>query len=105
MADEVSRAQAAEAQEASDRADADAAIRSDYNDTVFTFEAGASATVHTIVHNLNSSFVDVGVQVQRANGKYYNDIVSVEEQDSNTVKVYLSTALKIKAICRSAAAL
>jgi len=49
--------------------------------------------------------VDVGVQVERANGKYYNDIVSVEEQDSNTVKVYLSTALKIKAICRSAASL
>jgi hypothetical protein len=47
----------------------------------------------------------VGVQVERANGKYYNDIVSVEEQDNNTVKVYLSTALKVKVICRSAKAL
>jgi hypothetical protein len=61
--------------------------------------------VHTITHNLNNGYVDVGVQVERANGKYYNDIVSVEEQDNNTVKVYLSTALKVKVICRSAKAL
>jgi hypothetical protein len=31
--------------------------------------------------------------------------VSVEEVDSNSVKVYLSTALKVKVICRSAASL
>lgn len=68
-------------------------------------QASAGATVHTIAHNLNNGFVDVGVQVERSNGKYYNDIVSVEEQDNNTVKVYLSTALKVKVICRSAAAL
>jgi hypothetical protein len=105
LADEITRATAAESAEASARAAADTAIRSDYNATVFTFQAGAAATVHTIDHDLNSSFVDVGVQVERANGKYYNDIVSVEEVDSNSVKVYLSTALKVKVICRSAAAL
>lgn len=105
LAAEVTRATAAETAEASARAAADTAIRGDYNATVFTFQAGAAATVHTISHGLNNSFVDVGVQVERANGKYYNDIVSVEEVDSNTVKVYLSTALKVKVICRSAASL
>jgi len=40
--------------------------------------------------------------VQRADGLYYNDIVSVQEVDSNTVKVYLTTALKVKVIARSA---
>ena len=102
---EISDRQAAVTAEASARAAADTAIRSDYNATVFTFQAGSAATVHTITHNLNNGYVDVGVQVERANGKYYNDIVSVEEQDNNTVKVYLSTALKVKVICRSAKAL
>lgn len=105
LADEITRATAAESAEASARAAADTAIRDDYNATVFTFQAGAAATVHTINHGLNSSFVDVGVLVERSNGKYYNDIVSVEEVDSNSVKVYLSTALKVKVICRSAASL
>ncbi|CAB4122409.1 hypothetical protein UFOVP35_14 [uncultured Caudovirales phage] len=81
------------------------ALATSYNATVFTFEASASGTVHTIVHGLNDMFVGVDVKVQRSNGKYYNDVVCVEEVDANTVKVYLSTALKVKAICRSAAAL
>jgi len=105
LSDEVTRATAAEAALAADIASLNAGVRDDYNATVFTFQASAAATVHTINHNLNNSFVDVGVQVERANGKYYNDIVSVEEVDSNSVKVYLSTALKVKVICRSAAAL
>ena len=81
------------------------AVRDGYNATIFTYQSPTGATVHTIAHNLNASFVDVGVQVERADGKYYNDIVSVEEVDSKTVKVYLSTAQKVKVICRSAVAL
>jgi hypothetical protein len=105
LSDEVTRALAAEADLSSRINSSGAGVRDDYNATVYTFQASAAATVHTISHNLNNAFVDVGVQVERANGKYYNDIVSVEEVDSNTVKVYLSTALKVKVICRSAAAL
>ena len=105
LSDEVARAQAAEQDLADEIASLNTGVRDDYNATVFTFQASAAATVHTINHGLNNSFVDVGVQVERANGKYYNDIVSVEEVDSNSVKVYLSTALKVKVICRSAAAL
>jgi len=105
LSDEVTRALAAEADLSSRINSSGAGVRDDYNATVFTFQASAAATVHTINHNLNDSFVDVGVLVERSNGKYYNDIVSVEEVDSNSVKVYLSTALKVKVICRSAASL
>jgi hypothetical protein len=105
IAAEVTRAQAAESAEATARAAADTAIRHDYNATIFTFEAQSAATTHTIVHNLNASFVEIAVKVQRADGLYYNDIVSVQEFDSNTVKVYLSTALKVKAVVRNAVTL
>jgi len=105
IAAETSARQAAVTAEASARAAADTAIRSNYNATIFTFTAQAAATSHTIVHNLNSGFVDIAVKVQRADGLYYNDIVSVQEFDANTVKVYLSTAMVIKAIVRSAATL
>jgi hypothetical protein len=105
IADEATARAAAVSAEASARAAADTAIRNNYNATIFTFTAQAAATSHTIVHNLNSGFVDIAVKVQRADGLYYNDIVSVQEFDSNTVKVYLSTAMVIKAIVRSAATL
>ena len=105
MAAEVTRAQAAEAAEATRAEAAEAAIRSDYNATIFTFEAVSAATTHTISHNLNTSFAEISVKVQRADGLYYNDIVSVQEVDANTVRVYLSTALKVKAIVRNAVTL
>lgn len=81
------------------------AIKDAYNATVATYVSTVAATSHTFAHGLNASFVDVGVFVQRSNGTFYNDIVSVEQVDSNTVKVYLSTALNVKLICRSAVTL
>ena len=82
-----------------------AAVKSGYNATVYTFQATAAATVHTINHGLNNEFVALEVEVERANGKYYNDIVSVETVDANTKMVYLSQALKVKVIARSAASI
>ncbi|NBW18262.1 MAG: hypothetical protein EBR82_60845, partial [Caulobacteraceae bacterium] len=67
---EVTRALAAEADLSSRINSSGAGVRDDYNATRFTFQASAAATVHTIAHNLNNSFVDVGVLVERANGKY-----------------------------------
>jgi hypothetical protein len=34
--------------------------------------------------------------VERADGTYHNDIVAVEEMDNNSLKVYLTSASKIK---------
>ncbi len=71
-------------------------VRTDYNSRLFTFESSSPATTHTVTHNLNANFVNFSVYVKRANGKYRNDVVSVEEFDTNTLKVYLSKASDIK---------
>ena len=68
---------------------------------MFTFQAGVSATTHTVAHNLAADFVTFTVLVERADGSYRNDIVSVEEFDSNTLKVYLSEAAKVKVAVQS----
>ena len=103
LSSEVSRATAAEVvlqanidAEASDRAIADAAIRSDYNAHNFAMQSSVAATTHVVAHNLAAGFVTFTVMVERADGSYRNDIVSVEEVDSNTLKVYLAEASKIK---------
>ena len=100
---EVSRAQAAEVAlggridtEAAARAAADSAIRSAYNATNFTYQSGVAATTHTVAHGLGADFVTFTVMVERADGSYRNDIVSVEETNSNTLTVYLTEAAKIK---------
>jgi hypothetical protein len=82
--------------EATARADADAAIRSDYNSKQFTFQSGAAATTHVVSHNLDASFVSFTVLVERADGTYRNDIVSVTETSTNVLTVYLSESAKIK---------
>ena len=79
--------------------------RNDYNAKRFTFQSGAAATTHIIQHNMNADFVNFTVLVQRPDGKYRNDVVSVEEVDNNTLKVYLSAAAHIKAAVESMVAL
>lgn len=96
LAAEVARAEAAEAAEAAARTAADAQIRSDYNAKRYTFQSTVAATTHIVAHNLNAPFVDFTVLVQRPDGKYRNDVVSVEEVDANTLKVYLASAQHIK---------
>lgn len=87
-------------------------VRNDYNATIFTFDSktangGVAATTYTIDHNLANAFTDVSVFVERSagSGVYFNDIVSVEQVSANQVKVYLSTALHVKVVVRSAAAI
>ena len=89
------------ATEVADRTAADAAIRSDYNARIYTQQTAVAATTHVIAHNLGASFVTFTVLVERADGSYRNDIVSVEETDTNTLKVYLAEASKIKIAVQS----
>ena len=100
---ETNRATAAESDlqaaidaEALSRANVDSDIRHDYNATNFTMQSGIAATTHIVAHNLAADFVSFTVLVERDDGKYRNDIVSVEEFDSNTLKVYLAEAAMIK---------
>ena len=82
---EKTRAEAAEAQ-----------IRTDINAGNVTFQSSATATTHTFSHNLNSDFITFSVMVLRDDGKYRNDIVSVEAYDANTLKVYLTEARHVR---------
>lgn len=102
---EVTRAMAAEAAEATARAAGDAAIRSNYNDTIWTFQSTTSATSHLLMHGLASPFVDCHIWVEGNDGTYRADLVGIEEVDNNTIRVELSEGAKIKAVVRSAAAL
>lgn len=87
--------------EESNRAAAVTGIRNDYNARNFTFQSGVEATTHIINHNLGADFVTFTVLVERADGKYRNDIVSVEETTANTLTIYLSAAAKVKVAVQS----
>jgi hypothetical protein len=82
--------------ERDDRIAADIQIRTDINAGNVTFQSGAEATTHTFTHNLNSDFITFSVMVLRADGKYRNDIVSVEAYDANTLKIYLTEASHVR---------
>lgn len=108
IAAETARATAAEGVldskidlEIANRVAADSQIRSDYNARGYTFQSSVAATTHTISHGLNSAFVQFTVLVQRMDGTFRNDIVSVAETDQNTLTVYLATAANIKIAVRS----
>jgi hypothetical protein len=119
---EISRAQAAEtalsasvaqvvagqtaaANEASARAAADAAIRSDVNAGKFVFVASSAALTHTVQHNLNTSPVLVSVYTEGDDGKFRNDIVAVEETNDNTITINLTESRKVKVAVMSLAAI
>ena len=119
---EISRAQAAEtalsasvaqvvadqtavADEASARAAADSAIRSDVNAGKFVFVASSAALTHTVQHNLNTSPVLVSVYTEGDDGKFRNDIVAVEETNNNTITIGLTESCKVKVAVMSLAAI
>lgn len=123
LAAEVTRAQAAEtalsasvaqvvadrqtavADEASARAAADSAIRSDVNAGKFVFVASSAALTHTVQHNLNTSPVLVSVYTEGDDGKFRNDIVAVEETNNNTITIGLTESRKVKVAVMSLAAI
>ena len=87
------------------RAAADQSIRDDYNGKRFTFASSAAAVTHTVTHSLGADFVNFTVLVQRADGSWRNDVVSVEVVDNNTLKVYLSVASQVKVAVESLSAI
>ena len=97
--------QTAVADEASARAAADSAIRSDVNAGKFVFVASSAALTHTVQHNLNTSPVLVSVYTVGDVGKFRNDIVAVEETNNNTITIGLTESRKVKVAVMSLAAI
>ncbi len=103
LAAEVTRATAAETaldgrvtQEVSDRTAADAALVTQLNSKQFKFESATAELTHVVTHNLGSTDLLITTQVQRPDGTWKNDVVSVEFTSSNAITVEMSAARKIR---------
>jgi hypothetical protein len=72
------------------------AILSSYAAYRYTYESTTAVATHTIAHNLQAKFLSVTVMVERADGSWRNDVVSVEHVNDTTLKVYLSAAANIR---------
>lgn len=103
LAAEVTRATAAETaldgritQEVSDRQAADAALVTQLNSKQFKFESATAELTHVVTHNLGSTDLLITTQVQRPDGSWKNDVVSVEFTSSNAITVEMSAARKIR---------
>lgn len=81
------------------------AVRDAYDATIYTYESTVAAATHVLAHNLGSPFVDFSVMIQRADGFWYNDIASIQMDSvdpTNKATLYLSSALNVRVIARSA---
>lgn len=81
------------------------AVRDAYDATIFTYESTVAAATHVLTHNLGSPFIDFSVMIQRADGFWYNDIASIQMDSvdpTNKATLYLSSALNVRVIARSA---
>ena len=82
--------------ETAQRTSGDSAIRTSVNNLRFTYQSSATATTHTITHNLNSNHVLFQVMVLGDDSVYANDVVPVEETSANVLTVTLSESRHIR---------
>lgn len=82
--------------ETSQRISGDSSVRTDVNNLRFTYQSTATATTHTVSHNLNSNFLLIQVMVLDDDGLYVNDVVPVEETDANTLTLYLTESRHVR---------
>ena len=72
------------------------ALKSAINAQRYRSTAATAALSHTFTHNLNSAYIQVQVWVKDDAGIFRNDIVAVEETNSNTVTVSLTESRIVK---------
>ena len=103
LANEVTNRGTAVSGEATARATADTAIRTDINAQKFTYESPAALTSHTINHGLNTTMPSITLWVEDA-GEWVNHAVLTKITDANNISVSgLSSAAKIRAIVQNGA--
>ena len=91
--------------EATARGNADTALKTAINAKQYTFVASSAALSHTITHGLDAQHVLFSIMVEGADGKYRNDIVPVEEIDTNSFKIDLAEARRVKVSVQALTAL
>lgn len=72
------------------------ALVTELNNGRYTFTAVTGALEHVIQHNLNTAYYLADIKVQGDDGIYRNDICPVEEIDSNSFRISLTEARKVK---------
>ena len=77
------------------------ALRQKINAGKKTFLSPVAALTHTFSHGLNTQFLDFTVWTEGTDGKFRNDVVAVEEVDSNTLRVDLAEARRVKIVAEA----
>ena len=78
------------------------ALKDAINAQRFRFTAVSAALSHVITHNLNSAFVQVQIWVKdTTSGLFYNDMVAMEETNSNTITITLTEAKIVKVVVQA----
>lgn len=81
--------------------DGAAALKTKINARIYTFKSSVAATEHVITHNLNTEFYAVSVMVEGSDGVYRNDILPVEEDAAeplNKLVLTLTDAANVKVV-------
>ena len=72
------------------------ALKDAINAQRYVFTAATAALSHVISHNLNSAYVSVQVWVKGDDDLFRNDIVAVEETNSNSITISLTESRIVK---------
>jgi len=73
-----------------------AALKTEINARRYNFTSASASLVHVVTHGLNTAYYDYTTMTKGDDGVFRNDIMSVEETDSNTLTVTYTEARILK---------
>jgi hypothetical protein len=76
------------------------ALKADIDGLRYTYQSTTPLAVHVIEHGLDSMFVQTDVWVMDDDGKFYRDVVNVQETNPNRLTASLPTKANIKVIVK-----
>lgn len=80
------------------------ALKTSLNAKRYTYMSSAPALVHTVTHNLGTQFYSANIMVKGSDGVWRNDIMPVQDIDTNSYSITLTEASDVKASGQSNAA-
>ena len=85
--------------------DGTVALTAELNAKRYTYMSSAPAFVHTVNHGLGTQFYSANIMVQGSDGVWRNDIMPVQDVDTNSYTITLTESSMVKASGQSNAAL
>ncbi|MGP9633808.1 hypothetical protein ACT3R7_12145 [Halomonas sp. AOP43-A1-21] len=77
-----------------------AALREDIDGLRYTYQSTEPLETHVVEHGLDSQFVQTDVWVMDSDGKYYRDVVNVQETSPKRLTVTVPAPANIKVIVK-----